>query len=133
MINLQLQYQKLEEQLEYIQTYIPVSYTHLIFSVYNLYRKNWSYVSDPGSIYDPYLYPFILRSFWCVKEIQYWNGTDFSPKTETVKTGTGLQSSDPQTGYSGFSDQNCTGTSGFPDTSGTGKIWTGWYLSLIHI
>ena len=41
---------------------------------------------------------------------------------ETIKTGTGLQSSDPQTGYSGFSDQNCTGTSGLPVTPGTGKI-----------
>ena len=46
----------------------------------------------------------------------------FLLKTETVKTGTGLQSSDPQTGYSGFSGQNCTGTSGFPDISGTGRI-----------
>ena len=32
------------------------------------------------------------------------------------------QSSDSQTGYSGFSDQNCTGTSGLPVTPGTGKI-----------
>ena len=46
----------------------------------------------------------------------------FSSKAETIKTGTGLQSSDSQTGYSGFSDQNCTGTSGLPVTPGTGKI-----------
>lgn len=38
-----------------------------------------------------------------------------------TKTGTGLQSSDPQTGYSGFSSQNCTGTSELPVTPGAGK------------
>ena len=46
----------------------------------------------------------------------------FLQKQKQLKQGTGLQSSDSQTGYSGFSDQNCTGTSGLPVTPGTGKI-----------
>ena len=49
-----------------------------------------------------------------------WNWLFFKEQKQ-LKTGTGLQSSDPQTGYSGFSGQNCTGTSGLPVTPGTGK------------
>ena len=42
--------------------------------------------------------------------------------TEMELTFLQKQSSDPQTGYSGFSGQNCTGTSGLPTTPGTGRI-----------
>ena len=33
----------------------------------------------------PDLYSFILRAFWCVKEIQYWNGTGFLQKQKQLK------------------------------------------------
>mgnify|MGYP000736108038 CR=1 FL=1 len=99
----------MKKNIKLIPLFLFLFVFQLLYFLSTIYTEKNLIISllIPGkSVYDPdlvFFYTAVLSDV--LKKSNTEMELAFLQKAETIKTGTGLQSSDPQTGYSGFSDQ----------------------------